>query len=249
MNGLRITKSKMENTQVARNTRNYETDLLRGVAIILMVIFHFSYDLTVFNWAYFSTSEDFEWRVFRAIIVSCFLLAVGMSSYLAYHHSINKKKLAKAIAKLFAVSLFITLGSVLMDPNTWVYFGIIHFITVALPVSVLFVRAPNLALVLGILCIAGYGTNTYDLYPLWEWSVFHLGIPTFTVDLVSFFPWIGVVLIGIFVMHKRLFNIRIKPNGKLNKVVFLGQHSLIIYLLHQPILYGFFGVTDLILGR
>jgi uncharacterized membrane protein len=229
--------------------RNYEIDLLRGLAIVLMVIFHFGYDLTVFGWADFSTSKDIEWRIFRTIIVSSFLLAVGMSSYLAYRKSINKKKLTKAVAKLFAVSLFITLGSLFMHPSTWVYFGIIHFITLALPISVLFVRVPNIAFVIGTLCIVAYAIGIVNLNPIWEWSVLYLGIPKRTVDLVSFFPWIGVVLIGVFVMHNALFQIKIKSNRVLNKLVFLGQHSLLIYLIHQPILYGLFGLTDIILDH
>lgn len=241
--------SKMGNLSSISTNRIYEIDLLRGLAIVLMVIFHFGYDLTVFGWADFSTSKDIEWRIFRAVIVSIFLLAVGMSSYLAYHKSVNNKKLTKTIGKLLAVSLFISIGSVYMHPSTWVYFGIIHFITVALPISVLFVRRPYLALYIGMGSIAGYWFGFLNLYPLWEWSVMHLGIPIQTIDLVSFFPWIGVVLIGVFVMHKALFNIKISASNTKNKLVFLGQHSLIIYLIHQPILFSLFGLTDLILGR
>ena len=239
----------MGKTSSNSTTRNYEIDLLRGFAIILMVIFHFSYDLTVFGWANFSTNVDIEWKIFRTVIVSSFLLAVGMSSYLAYQKSINKMKLAKAVGKLFAVSLLITIGSVFLHPSTWVYFGIIHFITVALPISVFFVRAPYIALVIGTGCIAGYWIGILNLHPIWEWSVLHLGIPTRTVDLVSFFPWIGVVLLGVFAMHKELFYLKLKPRNISNKLVFLGQHSLIIYLIHQPILYGLFGLADLILTR
>nr|WP_322786660.1 heparan-alpha-glucosaminide N-acetyltransferase domain-containing protein [Paraglaciecola psychrophila] len=91
MNGLRIIINNMRDFSSNSFSRNYEIDLLRGLAIVLMVIFHFSYDLTVFGWADFSTSKDIEWRIFRTIIVSSFLLAVGMSSYLAYRKSINKK--------------------------------------------------------------------------------------------------------------------------------------------------------------
>jgi uncharacterized membrane protein len=120
------------------------------------LFFHFGYDLTVFGWADFNTSKDIEWKMFRSVIVSRFLLAVGMSSYLAYQKSVNKKKLVKTVSKLFAVSLFITIGSLIMHPSKWVYFGIIHFITVALPITVLFVRAPKIALVIGAVCIAGY---------------------------------------------------------------------------------------------
>ena len=249
MNGLRITKDNMSHPSINGENRNYEIDVLRGLAIVLMVIFHFSYDLTVFGWADFSTAKDIEWRIFRTFIVSSFLLAVGMSSYLAYHKYLNKKKLIKTIGKLFSVSLFISIGSLFMHPSTWVYFGIIHFITLALPISVLFVRAPYFALVIGSGCIVGYWMGILNLYPIWKWGVLHLGIPTQTVDLVSFFPWIGVVLIGIFVMYKELFNINIKSSAFSNTLAFLGQHSLIIYLVHQPILYGLFGLADIVLLR
>ena len=116
-------------------------------------------------------------------------------------------------------------------------------------ISVLFVRTPYVALLIGCACIIGYWVGILNLLPFWEWSVLQLGIPTRTVDLVTFFPWIGVVLIGIFIMKKEIFHIKIKPSAISNKLVFLGQYSLIIYLVHQPILYGFFGLTDLILGR
>jgi uncharacterized membrane protein len=237
----------MSHPSINANNRNYEIDVFRGMAIVLMVTFHFSYDLTVFGWADFSTAKDIEWRIFRTFIVSSFLLAVGMSSYLAYHKSFNKKKFTKTVGKLISVSLFISIGSFFMHPGSWVYFGIIHFITLALPISVLFVRAPYIALVIGTGCIVGYWVGILNFYPFWEWSVLHLGIPTQTVDLVSFFPWIGVVLIGVFVMYKELFNINIKSSTISNKLAFLGQHSLIIYLVHQPILYGLFGLVELIL--
>jgi uncharacterized membrane protein len=237
----------MSHPSINANNRNYEIDVFRGMAIVLMVTFHFSYDLTVFGWADFSTAKDIEWRIFRTFIVSSFLLAVGMSSYLAYHKSFNKKKFTKTVGKLISVSLFISIGSFFMHPGSWVYFGIIHFITLALPISVLFVRAPYIALVIGTGCIVGYWVGILNFYPFWEWSVLHLGIPTQTVDLVSFFPWVGVVLIGVFVMYKELFNINIKSSTISNKLAFLGQHSLIIYLVHQPILYGLFGLVELIL--
>ncbi|WP_297820207.1 DUF1624 domain-containing protein [uncultured Paraglaciecola sp.] len=241
--------NKMNHHSINGNNRNYEIDVLRGLAIVFMVIFHFSYDLTVFGWTDFSTAKDIEWKIFRTFIVSSFLLAVGMSSYLAYHKSFNKKKLTKAVGKLFAVSIFISIGSLFMHPGTWVYFGIIHFITVALPISVLFVRAPYIALLIGTGSIVGYWMGILNLYPIWEWGVLYLGIPTQTVDLVSFFPWIGVVLIGVFVMYKELFNINVKSSAFSNKLAFLGQHSLIIYLVHQPILYGLFGLVDMVLLR
>lgn len=226
------------------NNRSLEVDVLRGLAIVLMVIFHFGYDLTVFGWASYNTSQDIEWRIFRTIIVSGFLLAVGMSSYLAYHRYVNMPKLIKAVSKLIAVSAGLTIFSLFMYPNAWIYFGIIHFIALALPISVLFVRFPNIALILGLISILGYWLGIFELNPVWKWSVENLGIPNRTVDVVSFFPWIGVVLIGIFVMHKNMFSMSIAENGFTKPMAYLGQHSLIIYLIHQPILYAVLGAVD-----
>ena len=59
-----------------------------------------------------------------------------------------------------------------------------------------------------------------------------------TLDYFPLLPWFGVILLGIYFgkllypKGKRRFNINLE-----NKYLsFLGRHSLIIYLLHQPIL-------------
>jgi uncharacterized membrane protein len=235
-------------TILTKNNRTLEIDVLRGSAIVLMVIFHFGYDLTVFGWASYNTSEDLEWQIFRAVIVSAFLLAVGMSSYLAYHHHINKTKLIKAVSKLVMVSALLTIFSLFMYPNAWIYFGIIHFIAVALPISVLFVRVPKIALIVGVLSITGYWLGYLELKAMWEWSVIHLGIPNRTVDVVSFFPWIGLVLIGIYLMSLNLMNISVTENRFTKSLSYLGQHSLVLYLIHQPILYLLLGIVSWIIS-
>ena len=221
---------------IEHKNRSLAVDVLRGCSLILMIIFHFGYDLTVFGYTHYDTNSDIEWRVFRAVIVSGFLLAVGMSSYLAYGERIDKRKLTKNITKLFAVSALISVGSYAMYPNNWVYFGVIHFVTVALPLSLVFIHRPKLALISAIIIIVGYFGDFLTLERPWLWSVQHLGIPTHTVDLVSFLPWFAVVLIGILLIHHQLL-----PNIRANKVSLLlarmGQYSLLIYLLHQPLLF------------
>ena len=228
----------MSNLSKTRNARVNEVDILRGMAIVLMVIFHFCYNLAAFDWLDISTNKDIEWRVFRAVIVSGFLLAVGMSSYLVYSKHVNLIKLSKTVAKLITVALLLTVGSLFMYPNAWVYFGIIHFIAVALPISVIFARFPTVALIIGVACLAAYHLDWISMRPIWLWSIEHLSIPRKTTDLVSFIPWISPVLIGIYLMHKSLFNIKISENVISNKLALLGRHSLAIYLIHQPIMYG-----------
>jgi uncharacterized membrane protein len=217
--------------------RKFEVDVIRGASIVLMIIFHFAYDLSLFGYASYNTNADIEWRVFRGIIVSGFLITMGMSSYLAYAKGIRWNKLGMGLAKLSATALLISLGSIYMYPQQWVYFGIIHFIALALPISLLFLRVPNGAFVLGGAIIAAYFTGYLSMQPVWQWSVTSLNIPKQTVDLVSFIPWIGVVLIGIFIAHHKLFQLHIKPKRLSESLSFLGKHSLIVYLLHQPLLF------------
>ncbi|MGJ8679063.1 heparan-alpha-glucosaminide N-acetyltransferase [Paraglaciecola sp.] len=229
-----------------RSFRVFEVDVLRGAAIVLMIMFHFGYDLTAFGWTNFKTSIEIEWRIFRVVIVTAFLLAVGMSSYLSYYQNICLKKLTKSVTKLLSVAVLISASSYFLYPNSWIYFGIIHFITLALLLSVIFVNTPNLSLIVGLSILFTWYQGWLSLTPLWTWSVAHLGIPQQTVDLTRFFPWFSVVLFGIFLMHNNLFGIKLPKNRFNNKMANLGKRSLVIYLIHQPILFGLFMLTDLI---
>ena len=226
--------------------RFFELDFLRGAAVVLMVLFHIGYDLAYFGYATYVTTQDIEWIVFRGVVLSMFLLAVGMSSYFAYRDRIRYSKLIKTLVKLVLVSVLISAGSYLVFPQEWIYFGVIHFIAVALVASLVFVRFPKLSLVAGIAIIGSYliGYSPFDY--IFAYSVVHWNIPRFTVDLVSFTPWFGVVLIGIFLMDKKIFGLKIEHNKTTRRVAFLGQHSLAIYLLHQPMLFGLFYIIKLI---
>jgi len=222
------------------NKRYFELDFLRGVAIILMIIFHFSYDLSYFGYADFQTTIDIQWRAFRSLILSLFLLLVGMGVYLNAINGIDWKKLAKRSSKLFVVSLLISLGSYFMFEHSWIYFGVIHFILVASIVALVFVKLPNVALFLGVAFLVSYILGYFHLDGLLEFFVMHFGFPLHTEDVVSFTPWFGMVLIGLFIMHHNLFSLKVKETKVSKKLAFLGQHSLLIYVVHQPILIGIF---------
>ena len=226
--------------------RSLELDVLRGIAVILMIFFHFGFDLAEFGYASYQTTIDLEWKIFRSIILSMFLLAVGMSSYLAYSKGINTNKLFKNLAKLSLVSLFISIGSYFAYPTSWIYFGVIHFIVLAIPLSLIFIRFPSLSLVLGILILMAYPLGYLHMDYPHSLGVRYLHIPSFTVDVVSLTPWFGLVLIGIFLMSKNLFDFKLKESRLSTKVSFLGKHSLLIYLVHQPIFFGIFYLLKVI---
>ncbi len=226
--------------------RFFELDLLRGAAVILMVLFHIGYDIAYFGYASYVTTQDVEWIIFRGIVLSMFLLAVGMSAYLAYRDGVQYSKLITTLEKLILISVVISVGSYFVFPKEWIYFGVIHFIVVALVTSLIFVKTPNLSLVVGLGIITSYLIGLSPLDRLFLYSVEHWSIPVHTVDVVSFTPWFGVVLLGVFIMDRKIFGLSIHENVTTRRVAFLGQHSLVIYLLHQPALFGLFYIIKLI---
>jgi uncharacterized membrane protein len=65
----------------------------------------------------------------------------------------------------------------------------------------------------------------------------------YSFDYFPLLPWFGLLLIGIFLGNifypngKRNFKIFI-PEGKVaNIITFLGKNSLLIYFIHQPIIF------------
>ncbi|RMG57545.1 MAG: DUF1624 domain-containing protein, partial [Gammaproteobacteria bacterium] len=123
--------------------------------------------------------------------------------------------------------------------------GILHFIAVASLLALPLVARPRLALGLGVALIL---LGMHVSHPFFDQPWIHwLGLMTHkptTDDYVPIVPWLGVVLIGIAAGHwlqgpqaqaLRRYTIDHAPARLLAAA---GRHGLIIYLLHQPILFG-----------
>ena len=223
------------------NKRYLELDIIRASAIILMVIFHFFYDLSMYKYLDINTHSDTFWVYFRNLIIFLFMSSVGISLYIVNEREFNFKKNLKRLAKLFAVSALISIVSYVMYPKYWIYFGIIHLIFVSSIVGLLFVRLPWVALVVGVSIVT---LNFFDLLSmtwLYDLTQSTLHLPMYTKDMAYFFPWVGVVCIGIFIGYKKYFDINLASTPLREKVAFLGQHALIIYLVHQPLMMGVMG--------
>ncbi len=223
--------------------RLHYLDVTRGLAIILMIIYHFSFDLDNFNYIQIDMDHSIFWKSFRAIIVTLFLTTMGIS--LALTHSQSGKDICWSCLKkrtlfLGVASVLVSVGSYIQFPETWIYFGILHFILFASWLGLLFIGKPWLSLITAIAILIGSTFGWLHTHALFELVHLPLHLPVrYTEDMVNIFPWFAPVLMGIFIVAKDWHLLpRLKPSFFSRKLSFMGRHSLIVYLIHQPILFG-----------
>ena len=227
----------MAMTDIYKSSRDQALDLMRGIAIIMMIVFHLIYDLNEFGYTNIPLSNFWLTSYWRYLIVFLFLNAVGISLVIAYGKSFSLNKFIKRLALLGLAALSVSLGTYILFPDAWVYFGILHLIWTATLIAIIFVQFPKTSLfVAALIFILGY-LNLPDL----SFFRFLLSdyLPLSSVDFYPLFPWIAFVFTGIYLGHnpiyKKVFFM------KVHFLQLVGQHSLIIYLLHQVILFSLVG--------
>ena len=152
----------------------------------------------------------------------------------------------KRVLQLGAASLVVSVATYFVFPTSWIYFGILHFILVASLITMMLLKFPKITLLLSITILIGSATHILHLNGLYALLKEPLSLPTHTEDLVPLFPWLAVVFIGTLLVHHNLhqkiftlplFNTKFRINRMLQK---MGQNSLLIYLIHQGVLFGAF---------
>ncbi len=236
------------------NNRFWEIDFLRGIAIIMMIIFHFLYDLNFFG-IYHLQLYSGNILFFLYSIGLIFLLLVGISLTLSYNKAkkiFNEKQLIlkflKRGSKIFILGLIITVVTWIYLKNGFIIFGVLHCIGISIIVSYPLLKYRFLNLIIGLIfIILGIILNFFTFSFNWLLWLGFTPYQFYTVDYFPLLPWLGVVLIGIFLGNSLYPNSESK--FKLKKLdrfkiirfcCFLGRHSLLIYFLHQPILFTIF---------
>lgn len=206
-------------------------DALRGMAVVWMIIFHGAYDARMFNFINWDFSSGF-WYAFPRVIAFTFLFCVGASLNYAHGKGIHWKSLGKRSFKLALAAGAVSLGTYILFPAQWVYFGTLHCILVGSILGAMVVGKRALATGLMILILISQYLLGYDI----KWVSSVLKRPS--MDFIPIYPWFWAILLGILIgpYLSRIPLLKdMKPRPVLN---FLGQHSLKIYLLHQPLLFG-----------
>lgn len=231
-------------------------DIARTVALVGMAIFHFGFDLESFGYLQPGRMVTGFWYYFPRGVASSFLFMVGLSLWLAHGRGIRWRPFLKRLAQICAGALVVTIGTYFAFGSSFVFFGILHTIALSSVIGLAFLRLPpllTLVAALGAYLAPQYlATGQFD--SIWlVWS----GLTTFrvySVDFIPTFPWLSPVLAGI-AMSKLMDDAgiwqRFRSRGPVEKLMRLmvlpGQHSLLVYLIHQPVLIALVWASTLVL--
>jgi len=225
--------------------RFHEVDAIRGIAVVMMIIYHVIFDLNFLGAVKLDMNSPLIWITGR-LTAFLFIFLVGVSLSLSHSRrgSGCPGHYIKRGIRIFIYGLLITAATWIYPHKGFIVFGVLHFIGAAVIITypfagkrVLSVIAAPLALAAGM-WVSGLRVDT----PFFVW----LGLKPpgfYTLDYFPLLPWIGVVLLGIFTGDTLYPGYRRRWNWEFPRrnhtLEFLGKNSLAIYFIHQPIILAF----------
>ncbi len=219
-------------------------DVARGMALLAMAVYHFTWDLEFFGYVATGTTAEGGWRLFARLIASSFLFLVGFSLFLAHSKSIRWRSFWRRLAMVGSAAALITVATWQATPDSFIFFGILHQIALASLVGLAFLRVPAVWIILVAMVVIAaphYLRSPFLDHPVFWWTGLSAH-PAPSNDYVPVFPWFGAVLMGM--AAAKISSAR----GWLDTIAgwhlpawsglpgFAGRHSLAVYLIHQPVL-------------
>jgi len=177
-----------------RKIRYELLDYLKALAVTMMIVFHFCYDLNVFKFIDIQIRKDLFWRIQPKIIISLFFISVGAGLCIAHLEKIQWRKFLFRFAKLAAMASLISIGTYIVLPRQWIYFGTLHNIAISSLFVLPFLKYPTVSALVGISLITPSALYGYT-YPF-------IKLGHRALDHIELFPWFGLYLIGIFLFTK-----------------------------------------------
>ncbi len=222
-------------------------DALRGCALLGMFAFHLTWDLGFYGFVPATFPFSPPVMGFGHVVALTFLALVGASLVLASRDGMNWRGYSRRLAQIVAACAAITLVTFYVFPDSFIFFGILHCIAVMSVLALAFLRGP-LWLVFGaaaLMAAAPFVAASPALDNYLGWSLGLSAHEPRTNDWRPLMPWGAATLAGLGAM--RLLLERGLPvvlatwaaGGRFARaLVWGGRHSLLVYLVHQPIFIG-----------
>ena len=229
-------------------------DSIRGITLVSMVAYHAVWDLVyIFGvpLEWYGTKIGYVWQ---QSICWTFILLSG------FCWSMGRKKLKRGLT-VFAGGFVITAVTLLAMPENRVVFGVLTLLGICMLIQILvepLYRKCNSAvgMLFAFLCflickdinsgrIGVMAWKSVEVPKEWYSNLFTtlLGFPTrdfFSTDYFPVLPWYFLFLTGYFLyrsmQEKRL--LQKLPDIHIAPLEWIGKHSLVLYMLHQPVVYG-----------
>jgi len=223
-------------------------DMARGAALCAMVVYHSVWNLNYVHLINIDILGAWGWWLFARLIAGSFLFLTGVSLILAHETTFRARAFFQRLIKVAAAAALITGATFALFPQHAVVFGVLHHIALASVLGLLFVRIPlwcvSIAALVSALLPSFASAPAFNAPAFWA-----LGLattPPSSVDYVPLFPGFAAVLAGIIVArlglrwHEAMALLTAPPPARAlsRGLIFGGRHSLVIYLLHPPILFG-----------
>ncbi len=232
-------------------------DTIRGMVLISMIFYHACWDLVYIFGMDFSWYKGTGAYIWQQSICWTFILLSG------FCWNLGKKPLKRGII-VFSTGAIITLVTCLFMPENRVVFGVLTLIgscmILMIPVHKLTQKiSPEKGLLFSLLLFAVSRNINRGYLGFEKWNLIklpgklyrgmleaYIGFPPmnfYSTDYFSLIPWLFLFVSGYFLYHffkkKKIFSVKNDFFWKLDLPIFsfLGRHSLLIYIIHQPLIY------------
>ena len=223
-------------------------DVARGAAIFGMFGYHGAYDLAFFglNPGYF----PFVWpmRLYAHATACAFLAIAGVSLALASRDGFDWPRYFHRLRWLIGAAALVTLVSYLFAGDEVIAFGILHCIAAASVLGAVTLRWPAPAgfAIAAFMIVAPIFAEAAGLRLPWPlWVIGLSGQEPNTLDWRPLMPWSGALIMALSAARSQIgarllaVSANVQFTSRFSHVLVLcGRHSLVIYLVHQPILMG-----------
>lgn len=213
------------------------------MVIIFMIIYHLLYDLKYMFGAYMPWFSAEKWYPFQQLICWSFIFLSGFSVNLS-------KNSFKNSIRIIICAYILTIITKIVTPDFAIYFGVLHLIGFSMLLVSFINKKIDYSLLYTLLSFSIFfifwkiGLERFSIfYKLREYNLYPLGFYKMGFSSSDYFPlipWFFLFLTGYFIgnyhKYKNKFFRKIEINsGIIGKI---GQKSLLLYMAHQPIIYG-----------